>query len=130
MTDLDAAYIYVLVKGDRCKIGRSRMPRRRANAIGTAAGFDLKIHIAFPVAAFLASEVEKFAHATLNRQRIKGEWFCVDGDQAVSAVENAILEITRRRAIGPGNGLPRAIDCQSPEGRQILLTRLSALRVR
>jgi hypothetical protein len=119
-------FVYVLVRGDRCKVGRSRAAPRRASAIANQAGLDdIGLHCAYPVAPALAAEIENEAHKRLGTKRIRGEWFGVSPQEAIVAIEWALMEITRRHVIAARN-FPRPASYL--EGRERLQRRLAAMK--
>jgi hypothetical protein len=118
--------VYILVRVDRCKIGLSRSAVRRTRAIKVQGGIeDARLHLAFPVARSLAATIEDRAHEVLAGRRIMGEWFRVTVDEAAEAVEQAILAVTRKQAVGSDPLVQRrdALTPRTPEETRALIGR-------
>lgn len=88
-TSLTATIVYVIRADEkRHKIGITGDLAQRLSALSTASGCDLTAVATFPSVA--AREVEKIAHWLLRDVRLRGEWFAVTAEAAITAVESAL----------------------------------------
>ncbi len=84
-------YVYVIARLDRrgravgpTKIGIAKDPERRLRTFQTANPLPLTLYRTFRVAR--ASALEADVHRRLGPLRLKGEWFALSPERAVSAV--------------------------------------------
>lgn len=78
------------------KIGIANDPLRRADAIRSASGSQVKlIHASIPTPD--ARLIESIAHRLLADKRRSGEWFDVSPSDAIEAIEKAVLALERER---------------------------------
>lgn len=83
----EMSYVYVLRRGDLCKIGRSVNPWKRAEDIASQAGLtDIELVATFDVDDDAAS-VERMAHSALAFARQRGEWFLVTAEYACEVID-------------------------------------------
>lgn len=81
------SYVYVLRRGDLCKVGRSVNPWKRAADIASQAGLtDIDLVATFDVDDGAAS-IERMAHSALAFARQRGEWFLVTAEYACEVIE-------------------------------------------
>lgn len=79
-------YVYAITAGNKTKIGQSKSPERRIAAIITQAGLlrgDCEVSI---IEVGNPSECEKKSHKSLRDRRFSGEWFLVDHESALDAI--------------------------------------------
>lgn len=81
------SYVYVLRRGDLCKIGRAIDPWKRAAGIASQAGLsDIELVATFEVDDS-AHSVERLAHSAMAFARRRGEWFKVTAEYACEVIE-------------------------------------------
>lgn len=81
------SYVYVLRRGDQCKIGRAIDPWKRAAGIASQAGLnDIELMATFCVDDS-APSIERLAHSALAFARQRGEWFKVTAEYACKVIE-------------------------------------------
>ncbi len=92
---LSARYVYVIARTDRrgrpvgpTKIGITKDPRQRLRTLQTANPRPLVLCKTFRV--LRAAELEREVHRRLSRFRMKGEWFALSPEQAVTAIHRVI----------------------------------------
>jgi hypothetical protein len=86
-----AIWVYVIGRrGGPCKVGVSADPAERLQAVQTGCAFEVAVWGQFPFASrLLAIRFERRAHAALGRHRLAGEWFDVEPETAIGAIETA-----------------------------------------
>jgi len=79
-------YVYIAGAEGKLKIGKSRNPKKRIRGIENAAGlnFDLTF-ISDKIENY--SQIEKEMHIAFKDERIKGEWFSIDFNDAVKKLK-------------------------------------------
>jgi hypothetical protein len=83
------AFLYVLgVAGGPCKIGWSESAERRAKYMAGAAG-SKEIAYTTAIEYRLALYAERYAHWLLRDHHFRNEWFNVEPDEAIAAVNTA-----------------------------------------
>jgi hypothetical protein len=81
----DIGFLYVIGDGDRVKIGKSKTPEKRVKSIISISGIkNPKIFISNECSSHSKKELE--CHKRYSKAAIKGEWFFVCFDDAVSTV--------------------------------------------
>ncbi len=81
----DIGFLYVIGDGDRVKIGKSKTPEKRvASIINTSGIKEPKVFISSQCSNHSAKELQ--CHKRYSNDVIKGEWFLVCFDDAVSVV--------------------------------------------
>lgn len=126
--DHPPAYVYILSRPGRCKIGRSISAVRRGMQIASGAGLnDVRLHIAFPVLADLAPEIEACAHEIHQHVRSRGEWFELDPDVAAKSVIEAIGIVARRHAVEGQNLVPENPNLPKIATSELIRDRLEKL---
>jgi len=81
----DIGFLYVIGDGNRVKIGKSKNPEKRVKSIINTSGIkNPKIFISNECSSHSKKELE--CHNRYSKHAIKGEWFLVYFDDAVSAV--------------------------------------------
>ena len=88
------AFVYV-TRGDhgRCKIGITNNPNSRLLQLSTASAFPLSFAYIGVTKSGDGSNVEREAHAILDRYRVNGEWFDCPPELAIAAVNGAAARI-------------------------------------
>lgn len=81
------------------KIGVSKHPRSRLEALTDCQPFEASIVHVAEIGPGMAHAVETAAHAILKAKRLRGEWFNVTADQAVSAINLAIEAVERGETV-------------------------------
>ena len=88
-------YVYVIDGIDRCKVGVSRNPKVRVNALFCMAGLPktTRFWVSDGVPKPFGIKVERETHKTLAEFRLNGEWFNCPFDEAIDAVKSAMLQL-------------------------------------
>ena len=85
-------YLYIIgTDTDRQKIGFSKDVAKRLSTLQTGNPVQLKIHHTEPVPEHRVRILEKKLHTELGYLRLKGEWFNITPDRAVSMLRFAII---------------------------------------
>lgn len=84
-------YAFGSEEGNPVKVGVSENPLVRISQVQN--GHPFKLHIIKAWQHDLAHHVEQRAHKLLKAYRLRGEWFTVDFETAIVAVELAIIEV-------------------------------------
>ena len=85
-------YLYIIGTDlDRQKIGFSKDVAKRLSTLQTGNPTQLKIHHTEPVPEQRVRILEKKLHSELGYLRVKGEWFNITPDRAVSILKVAII---------------------------------------
>jgi hypothetical protein len=85
----DITCVYVIGRrGGPCKVGMSADPIKRLASIQTGCAMEVEIwgYCTFP-SRLVAKSFEKAAHQSLARKRMFGEWFAVEPEDAIQAIE-------------------------------------------
>ena len=84
------AFVYV-TRADhgRCKIGITNNPNSRLLQLSTASAFPLSFTYIGVAESGDSSNVEREAHAILDRYRVNGEWFDCPPELAIAAINGA-----------------------------------------
>ena len=96
----NVGYVYVLhdKKGNRCKIGKTRLPLERYSTLRGAAGLkeeDCEFYVSDIMENH--SSFEKQAHNYFNNCKISGEWFLCSYNDVVNYIKNNQEKITEER---------------------------------
>lgn len=87
-----AGYVYVAKTNGAVKIGISKSdPKKRIASIQTSCPWPVELHRSYRCNR--VRDVESAAHRALSKHRMRGEWFAIDPEQAMSAVELAIKRV-------------------------------------
>lgn len=89
-------YLISAPEVDMFKIGISRNPLARFQALQGANAVQLLLIKTWAVDQKMALTAERYAHAALRDSRIRGEWFKVEQGWAIDVIEMAIIFISRR----------------------------------
>jgi Arc/MetJ-type ribon-helix-helix transcriptional regulator len=85
------AYIYGVSGSDGpIKVGFSTNLHLRLQTLRFAFSRELEVMFYVPVDVEQVREIEKLAHFILRDRRVKGEWFDINADEALAAVQSAI----------------------------------------
>ena len=90
------SFVYVMqVAPAVVKVGRSNIPERRAHQLTRVWG--QKVAVVFKLHCGNAPAVELAAHRMLAAYRIEGEWFSVEAQEAIRAIEVAASVVVPMR---------------------------------
>lgn len=81
--------VYVIGRrGGPCKIGVSADPMKRLKSVQTGCAMAVEVwgYCTFP-SRFVARRFERSAHDALSGNRLSGEWFDVEPEAAIAAIE-------------------------------------------
>jgi hypothetical protein len=90
------SFVYVIA-GRYVKIGQSRNPKGRLDALKTGSPYPLSLVLQLECDG--AEMAERIAHGYLCDHRLSGEWFDVSPDEGIEAVRNAVAEVEKRRVV-------------------------------
>jgi len=80
-----SGYVYVIKMGDAIKIGASRKPKSRIDALKRIFKRDIEVtYISEPLVDYFA--VERAVHRALAEHRINGEWFILPVPDAIKCI--------------------------------------------
>lgn len=91
-------HVYVITAGDHQKVGSTAAIETRIAHLQTANFAELTIAkaVQFPDRQ-AAAYVEKYAQALLVLHHVRGEWFCVDLQTALAALDEAVVAVAAGR---------------------------------
>jgi len=104
MTRRNDCCVYVVSSGVFCKIGHAQDVSSRLAALQVSNPFDLRLVYAIRFTSkAIALAIEREAHSILSEKWRRGEWFKIDGDEAVHAIKIARASVGHFTVISRGN---------------------------
>lgn len=91
----ESEFLYVIgITGNRIyKVGRSSDPVKRMANLQCAIPIDLTLEAVFCVASSGAEQLERAAHRALVRHNVRGEWFRLDANEIVGAIQKCATDM-------------------------------------
>lgn len=89
MTNDKITSVYVIGRrGGPCKVGVSADPMKRLSSVQTGCAMVVEVwgYCTFP-SRFVARQFEREAHRAMSDRRLSGEWFDVEPEAAIQAIE-------------------------------------------
>ena len=88
-------FVYVFVAGEHVKVGLSQFDvEARWSMIKSSNPLLERPYFCTPPIGKRARAVEKAAHSSLTEYHASGEWFLCSQEQAIQAVQQAVLEVS------------------------------------